>query len=56
MDQNLNLLINSDILAICYVQEGKQMKPLELEYGQSVSLGTMKPNFDSSFKNHYCIY
>ena len=34
MDRNLNLLINSAILVICYVQEGEQRMLLELGYSQ----------------------
>ena len=32
--RNLNLLINSAVSGICYVQDGEQRKLLELEYGQ----------------------
>ena len=34
----MNLLINSAIFAICYVQKGEQRKSLELEYGDSLEI------------------
>ena len=34
VDPNLNLLINSAVSVICYVQDEEQRKLLELEYSQ----------------------